>query len=170
MTKRTFQLIALVTLPLAGLLTFVVGRFLAPFLVELSPDLGALLTLLAYLLGTLAGVVVWAFALWPLRRRAGFPSFGDEVGQVRRDGIVASVRREREVLDAKASSQDPATRADYYKSMCLAGVLVTFVGALLSVALLADGILMAFPLALALVGLPLSVYYGVQYLRWSSRR
>lgn len=169
MNKKTFQRIALLTLPLAAVLAFVVGRFIAPRIAALSVEMSGILTLLGYVLGALVAVVIWAGALLPLRRRAGFTPIGEEFSQMREEGIGNSLRREREALEERAVSSDPAARAAYYKSMTLAGILVSGIGVLLTLALFSDGILMVLPLALVLVGFPLSIYYGVQYLRWSGR-
>ena len=167
MTKKLFQRIALLTLPAAAVLAFVIGRFVAPVLASLDDGLSGLLTLLGYVLSTLVAVLVWAALLWPLRRKAGFVPFREELKQME-GGLLGAVHRERQALEARAVSDDPKERADYYRSMTLAGFGVSGLGALLSAALLSDGVWMVLPLALVLVGLPLSLYYGVQYLRSSA--
>jgi CDP-diglyceride synthetase len=169
MTTKLFQRIALLTLPLAAVLAFVIGRFIAPHLTSLSPDISALLTLLGYVLGALVAVLVWAVALLPLRQKSGLTPLGEDFAQMRSEGVLNSLRREEQALEERRQSDDPRSRASYYKSLTLAGFGVTGVGALLSFALLSDGVLMVVPMALALAGLPVSIYYGIQYLRWSRR-
>lgn len=168
MTKKLFQRIAFLTLPAAAVLAFVIGRFIAPILASLDDELSGLLTLLGYVLSALVAVIVWAALLWPLRRKAGFVPLREELAQMD-GGMLGVVHRERQALEARRVSDDPKERAAYYRSMMLAGFGVSGIGALLSAALFADGNWMVLPLALVLVGLPLSLYYGLQYLRLSTR-
>jgi hypothetical protein len=163
MTTKLFQRIAVFTLPLAAVLAFFVGRFITPLLVALSPDLSGLLTLLGYTLGALAAVIVWAVALLPLRSRSDLTPLREDFANI--EGMVNSVRHEQQALEERRKSDDPKARASYYKSLTLAGIGVTGVATLLSVAIFSDGMLTVLPLCLAAV----TIYYGVQYLRWSRR-
>lgn len=169
MQKRTFQLIALAVLPAAIALGIAVGRALAAFFAQVDVGAPMLLSLLAYLLGTLAAVLIWAVVLLPLRSRAGYTPLRSELDDIRRDGLVHSVQRQKVELERDKSSRDPKTRAAYHSTMALTALLLMAGGGLLTWVLWTDGYFFALPIATVLAGVVLGPYHTFRWLAWRGR-
>ncbi|MCB9626785.1 MAG: hypothetical protein H6725_05400 [Sandaracinaceae bacterium] len=165
MSKRLYQLIAIATLPLALVGGYALGRPMAAGLRGLWEGGSALLALLGYVLGVLLAVIVWALLLLPLRARAGFTPIGQEVAQLKAEGLGNAIAREQQTLKRRALSRDPAERAAYHGPLALVSVLFALAGMALTVVLFEDGYVFALPLAAALASPPLAIYHGVQWVR-----
>jgi len=171
MTKRTFQLIALSSLPLPVAGAYVLGRPVAGALASLWSEMSTLLSLLGYLLALLLTVLVWGACLLPLRRRAGFVPIGQELQQLRHEGLANAVAREQAAQAERRRSSDPAVRAAHHSLVApVAGLLS--LGALgLTWVLYEDGYVAALPLAAALTLLAsLAAGTTVAYARENSLR
>ncbi|MEZ4323724.1 MAG: hypothetical protein R3B40_00835 [Polyangiales bacterium] len=167
MSKRLYQLIAVLTLPLPVVGAYVLGRPFAAALSSLWSNLAGLLGLLGYVLALLLTVLLWAVALLPLRARAGFTPLSGELAQMRAVGLTQAVAEEQAKQAALAASQDPAERARYHGPMALVAVLFALAGAALTWALWEDGYVFALPLGAALISPVLAVYHGA---RWALAR
>jgi hypothetical protein len=165
MTKRLYQTIALLSLPLPLTGGYLLGRPIADALSGLWGGAATLLALLGYLLGLLVAVVLWALLLIPLRAKAGFTPLRDEVAQLREEGLSEAVARERSALEARATSASAAERAQHHGLLALVSALLALAGVALSWALFEDGYLFALPLTMALVCPPLALYHGAQWVR-----
>lgn len=160
-SRRTFQVVALATLPLPFLATYALGRHAAA-LVPDDSSTATLLTLLAHLLVLLGCVVVWAVLLLPLRRRAGFQPLAEELEDIRRaGGIRQAVAVERQALEARATAGDPS----YHATFALVGLLLALAAAGLSWALWSDGYVVTLALAAVVVCPLLSLHHFMRWLR-----
>ncbi len=159
--RRTYQLVAIATLPLAFLGTYALGRPVAALIPD-DAEPAALLALLAYVLILLACVLVWGVLLLPLRNRAGFKPIGKELSEIRAGGLAEAVAKERRALDACAAANDPA----YHATFALVGALLSLASAGLTWALWSDGYVMALPATATLVCPVLAAYHAIQWLRF----
>jgi len=164
LSRRTYQLVALATLPLPVLATYAFGGPVAALVPStLSGAMPTLLKVLAYALVLLVCVMVWAVVLLPLRRRAGFKPIATELGEIRAaGGLREAVAKERSALEARRAANDPS----YHSTFALVGVLLSLASAGLSWALWNDGYVMVFALATLLVCPALALYHAVQWLRF----
>lgn len=166
MSRATYRLIALATLPLPLLGAYALGSPLVRLLPDLGQPISALLSLLGYLLVLLGCVVVWGVALLPLRRRAGFTPLSEELRTIEREGGLANaVAKEREAFEARARSSDPKERARHHGTFALVAGL--FGVAALGISwMLWDAGYVLYAAAAALVVCPiLAAYHAVQWLR-----
>lgn len=165
-SRRTYQLIAVATLPLPFLGTYLLGPGAAALVPASTGPVPTLLGVLAYLLVLLACVLIWGAMLLPLRRRAGITPLRDELQQIREaGGLGEAIAKEQRALEARAAAGDPS----YHATFALVGLLLTLASAGLSWALWSDGYVMLLALVAALVCPALALYHAVQWLRLRSR-
>jgi hypothetical protein len=169
MSRRTYHIIAAVSSPLPVAGAYFIGKPLAQWLAALD-DGSAMLTLLGYLLGVLAAVLLWAVVLLPLRARAGFVPVTQELAEIRREGVAQAVAREYEALNERERSRDPRTRAGFHALMAMAGGLLSLVAIGVSWVSWQDGYAFLLLLAAALVCPVGTVYHLVQWTRHRSAK
>jgi hypothetical protein len=166
MTRRTYQLLALLTLPLPVLCTFAVGVQLAKVLPPLGPELPGLFALLAYSVVLLVFILAWAVALLPLRRRAGFKPLSAELDEVRRaGGLGNAVAARQKAMAGDSVSDDPSVRGKYHLTFAAIASLMWVVAGAVSWALWESGYIVAFAAAAVLVCPVLALYHGAKWLR-----
>ena len=165
MSRTSYRLVALGTLPLPFLGAYAIGARLSAWLPDFGGSLSGLLTILGYLLILLGCVLVWAVALLPLRRRAGFTPLSDELQSVQQEGLGNAVAREQAALAARATSSDPSERAGYHLTFAAVSGLFSVTAVALTWALWDAGYVAALVVAALFVCPVLTVYHGVQALR-----
>ena len=166
MKQSTFRLIALGTLPIAGVGGYLVGGQIAGWLTSLSEDFGGILSLLGYVFGLLLSVLFWASAMVPFRARTGMKSLSlglDEISA--QGGVAAAFRAEQHKLDERRRSDDPADRVVYHGRMAIGGSVVVAVSTATSIALWIDDRIMWFLMLAVPVGTVLGAYHFMMWLR-----
>ena len=159
---RTFQLVALLTLPLP----FAAPSAAYPHLPHLAQGSGVGFAVRALLtaLTLLVFVVAWAAALLPLRRRSSLPPITQGLSGASAGSIGAAYEKARVDLHADAASATPARRRRYHLRMAGAGAIVSVATGAVTLGMLNDpsGIVyLWFPIASA-VSAALALYHGVR--------
>lgn len=164
---RTFQVVALLTLPLPFAATYAVYPHLSH--VAQGSGVGFAVRALLTVLTLLVFVIAWAVALLPLRRRSSLPPITQGLSGASLGSIGAAYEKARLDLHVDATSASPAPRRRYHLRMAGAGALIAAVTGAVTAAMLNDpsGIVyLWFPVAAA-VSAALALYHGV---RWALLR
>ena len=159
LSKRTFQLIALGTLPLPFLATWTAW----PHLPRPGDDVGIAFAahLLVGALTLLVCVALWAAALLPLRRRTALPPITQGLAGVSPGTLGAAYDQARFDLHVDATAASPAPRRRYHLRMAAAGALVALATGGVSVAMFtapSGTVYLWFPIAAA-VSVALALYH-----------
>lgn len=170
MSKRTYQLIALLSAPLPIAGAYLLGRPIAGWLSSLDDEISTMLSLLGYVLGLLGAVILWGVVLAPLRAKAGFTPIGQDLAQIRQEGFANAIAREQAALKERERSDDPVTRAEHHGLMALVGALFSVAAIAMTWALWEDGYVVVLPAAAALACPGLTVYHLVQRVRFQRVR
>ncbi len=168
-SKRTFQLVALLTLPLP----FAATVFTEPHLPRMTSDSdeATLVRVLLVVLVLLGFVILWAAALLPLRRRSAIPTLAEEMSAAGVSSLGALYDKARDDQRALASAREPHIRRRYHLRMAAAGALVAVVsGAVTALMLtaLSETFFFWFPVA-SVVSAVLSAYHLARGLSLPSR-
>ena len=159
LSQRTFQLIALGTLPLPFLATCIAW----PHLLRPGDDAGLAFAvhLLCGVLTLLFFVVLWAAALLPLRRRTALPPITQGLDGVSLGTLGAAYAQARFDLHVDATAASPGPRRRYHLRMAAAGALIALATGGASAAMLTDPsgtVYLWFPVAAA-VSAALALYH-----------
>ncbi len=161
-TTRTFQLVALLTLPLPFAATYAVYPHLSH--VAQGSDAGFAVRALLTVLTLLVFVIAWAAALLPLRRRSSLPPITQGLSGASVGSIGAAYEKARLDLRADATAASPARRRRYHLRMAGAGALIAVATGAVTLVMLNDpsGIVyLWFPIA-SVVSAALALYHGVR--------
>lgn len=121
-SKRTFQVIALASLPAPGVATY----FAAPRVLAAFGDPSGAVSVLVVVLTLLVAVIAWAAVLLPIRRRSAMPTFSEELdsnGVTSFDELFAKARAGHEAL-ANAGADRPDLNRRYHLRMAAGGLVV----------------------------------------------
>ncbi len=162
MSRGSYRLLALLTLPLPLLAAHLSYDAIPEWLPEDVLVPAALLRILGYLLLVLLFVLIWASLLAPLRRRAGFRTLAEQLSD---RNLSTAVARAQVAQKERASSSDPKVRAEHHFTFALVSGLMGIAAVGIGYALWQEGYVMAFAIAGILVCPPLALYHGVQWLR-----
>jgi hypothetical protein len=161
---RTFQLVALATLPLPFAATWALWPYLPRFAEGSSVAFAG--RVLVAVLALLGFVILWALALMPLRRRSTLPPLTQGLEGVSLGSIGAAYSEAERALHADATALTSAPRRRYHLRMAGAGALVALASAGVTAVMLRDPegpLLLWFPVAAA-VSVVLAGYHLIRGL------
>ena len=156
---RVFQVVAVLTLPLPFVATWLALPFI-PRLAEGS-DVALGLRALTAVLTLLVFVLAWAVALLPLRRRSALPPLTQGLAGASLASVGDAYTQARRDLHADATAPDGGSRRRYHRRMAAGGALVTAAAGAVTAAMLtppSTTVLLWFPLA-TVVGAALTLYH-----------
>ena len=163
-SKRTFQVVALGTLPLPFFATWAAWPHL-PHLGD-DADLATATRVLVGALTLLGCGLLWAVALLPLRRRSALPPITQGLEGASLGALGAAHDKARLDLHADATAAAPAPRRRYHLRMAAAGALVALATGAVTAAMVtgpSGTVYLWFPVA-AVVSAALALYHLVRGL------